>query len=244
MSTEDASRNVKAGAADPVYIVNPTSILPLDSAILVTQVDADGNSIVVTGPATEEKGIRVFGGPVDPISDIPVSIEFEHHQVHEGETYSYCNLQTSGLASGSSFDIRISVPALVATLRTPHMVFEVIANGECEAYLHRSVTWTSGGTAVAAGASATARDNRNHNSLNAPGTALYVNGATALTVNSTGTLKYIWYLPSGVSRSATGDRSVTEIDLSASTEYMFRLTSRANTLKFLIRLGWYEDLGV
>jgi len=45
--------------------------------------DEDGNPIpVVTGFNTGEKGLRVFIGPTDPISDIPVVMEFGQHQVH------------------------------------------------------------------------------------------------------------------------------------------------------------------
>lgn len=181
--------------------------------------------------------LQVQIGPGDVISTIPVVIEYEHHQVHEGETYSYCNLQTSGLNSGSSYDVRVKAPNLPATTQTPHVVFEIISDNTAEVYLYEGTTWTSGGTAE------TNLYNRNRNSANTASTAIYISGGTALTVNAIGTLIYIWYLTTARNGSAT-DRATNEIDLKANTEYLFRITSRAAGLKFLIRLTWYEDLGV
>jgi hypothetical protein len=180
--------------------------------------------------------LQVQIGPGDVISYIPVVMDYEHHQIHEGETYVYCDLQTGGLSSGSNYDIRLKSPNLPATTQTPHLLVEIIASDTCEVYLHETVTWTSGGTAATA-------YNRNRNSTNTPGMALYVNGGTALTVNSVGTVVHTWYLVAGKLSSAS-DRSVNEIDLKTNVEYMLRLTSRASGLKFLIRLNWYEDLGV
>ena len=50
--------------------------------------DNDGNiAKVITGYFTGEKGLRVFVGPTDPISDMPVFILAEHHHMHEGEMH-------------------------------------------------------------------------------------------------------------------------------------------------------------
>lgn len=213
----------------------------------VVQVDTEGNTVVLSERVQTPTGpvMNCCIGPGDVISSIPVMVDYGHHQIHEHEAHSWCSLQTGGLNSGSSYDVRISVPTLDATTRTPHMIFELIATGETEMYLHKDVTWTSGGTAVAAGSAATAIDNRNHNTTTIVAkTKLYVAGGTALTVNGTGTIKYIWYVPAGSVRVGSGDRSTNEIDLASNTEYMLRITSRAAGLKFLVRLDWYEDLGV
>lgn len=44
---------------------------------------------IVTGYVTGEKGVRVFIGPTDPISDIPITLDLAHHQLHEGEQHQY-----------------------------------------------------------------------------------------------------------------------------------------------------------
>jgi hypothetical protein len=193
---------------------------------------------------TKNNALQVQIGPGDVISYLPVVIDYPHHQIHEGEAFVYCDLQTGGLSSGNNFDVRLSVPTLTATTRTPHIVFELISDGTCEIYLHESVTWTSGGTAVAASATTTGRNDRNRNTLTTPNLALYVSGGTALTVNNTGTVIYIWYLVTGKTSAGATDRAINEIVLKSNTEYMLRLTSRTSGLKFLIRLDWYEDTGV
>ena len=103
---------------------------------------------IVEGANTGERGFRTFGGPTDPISDIPVSIDYDHHQVHEGESHIYSYL-ISSLNSGVSQDFRLNVPAgLTPTTRTPHVIFEVISTAETERYLYEGMTYTAtnGGT--------------------------------------------------------------------------------------------------
>jgi hypothetical protein len=56
---------------------------------------------------TKTKAINVQIGPGDVISNIPVMIDYEHHQIHEGETHSYSYLIGS-LASSSNQDFRLN----------------------------------------------------------------------------------------------------------------------------------------
>lgn len=199
-----------------------------------TQTDASGNSIVVAGAATGVKGVRVYGGPTDPISDVPVYVDFSHHQVHEGESHEYCYLIGS-LASGVSQDFRINVPAgLTPTTRTPHFLMEVISTLEAEIYLYEAMTYTVGN-----GGTLQTSYNRNRNSATTPATTIYLTPTPA----TTGTQIWIGLTGSGV-RAGSGDRALTEWDLAANKDYLFRITSRAAGNKILVRFLWYEDLGV
>lgn len=176
--------------------------------------------------------LHVAIGPYDPISRIPVMIDYDHHQIHEGETHQY---NWYGNVNSANKDVRLSVPALTATTKTPHLIPEVIADGAALLYLYEGTTWTSGGTAATS-------YNRNRNSATTPGMALYVAGGTALTPKALGTL--IWQSLITTGKASTSiDRSLSEWDLKASTEYLFRVTTSGNT-NVLIRLNWYEDLGV
>lgn len=191
--------------------------------------------LIVSGASTNVKGLRVYTGPTDPISDIPVHIEYSHHQIHEGETYKYVNF---GTLNQSTRDIRISVPTLTATTRTPHFLFEVVSdNTTCTVSFYEGTTFTSGGTDDSSKIL-----NRNRNSTNAAVTKVYVNGVTALTVNALGTLldnNYIF-----TSKAATNaERDMAEWDLKSSTEYLVRIVTTGNGT-VLCKLHWYEDLGV
>lgn len=185
---------------------------------------------------SQTKALRVQIGPGDVISSIPVVQDYPHHQVHEGESFIFCDLQTGGLNAAATHDVRVSVGALTATTRTPHIGLEFIADGAAEIVLYEGTTWTANGTAQAA-------YNRNRNIADDTGT-LFVNGGTALTVNAIGTP--IWTgMTTGTKSTAGGvDRGGYEIVLKTSTEYCVRVTSRTAGLKFLTRLEYYKDLGV
>jgi hypothetical protein len=188
------------------------------------------------GIATSEKGIRVFIGPTDPISDIPVIIPFDHHQVHEGEMWQW---SFYGAVNSTTKDVRISVPAYVAPRGAPHMLMEVIADPTTSIFgLYEGTTWTAVGTDDSAKIF-----NRNRNTAGAPGTKFYVSGATALTVNALGTLIHPGYIFTGKAGSNATDRAQTEWILKLATEYLFRVTTSASG-NVLIRINFYEDLGV
>lgn len=191
---------------------------------------------VVTGANTGVNGLRVYNSPTDPISDISVGIDLEHHQIHEGETHQWFFF---GAVNATSKDIRISVPALAATTRTPHMIFDVVSdNTTAQVLLYEGTTWTAVGTDDSGNIR-----NRNRNlTTTVPGTKIYVTGGTALTVNALGNLLDTDYLFTSKA-GANAPRSQSEWLLKASTEYLLRVTTTGSG-SCLIKLKWYEDLGV
>lgn len=178
--------------------------------------------------------LNVQIGPGDPISNVPVVIEYDHHQVHEGEQHGYSNL-TSTLASGSSKNFRINVPAALDTVyEAPHMIIEVITTLEAEAYLYEDMTYTVGN-------GGTERTSYNRNRLAAAtvaATKIYEDPTPA----TTGTNLWIG-LTGSANRAGSGSRSLTEWVLKPG-DYLVRITSRAAGCKVLVRFEWYEDLGV
>lgn len=191
----------------------------------------DGSSIVpvVTGSYGTTKGLRVYIGPTDPISDIPVFIDYDHHQVHEGESFQASYL-ISSLASGSSADFYINVPTIATSTYLPHLTAEVISTAETELFLYEEATFTSTGTALSA-------YNRNRDSSR---TCLISFGHSA-TINSTGT--QIWTGLTGSNRTAGSDREGSEFILKSNTLYGLRVTSRSAGDKILVRFHLYEDAG-
>lgn len=186
---------------------------------------------VVYGANTQVPGVRVYIGPTDPISDIPVMIDYPHHQLHEGESHQV-TIAPAALASGSSIDLRLVVGNLTPTLQTPHIEIEVDATAEAWIYLHESPTVTTPGTQQAA-------LNRNRNVAAVPNMTVWL----APTVSALGTLLSAWIIGAG-NKTGGASRDSLEWDLKANTVYLIRTTAKAAGCNVAERLLWYEDLGV
>lgn len=101
--------------------------------------------------------LNVQIGPGDPISNIPVVMDLEHHQVHEGETYRAQDVQAS--LGVTTVKYSLTVPAASPDISPPHMVVSAdIYNGAARVDIYAEAT-VAGGTAVPA-------YNRNRNSSN------------------------------------------------------------------------------
>lgn len=200
--------------------------------------DENGNTATVSNRVQTPTGkvLQVQIGPGDIISNIPVFIPFDHHQVHEGEMWQWSFL---GAVNSTSKDVRISVPALVAPRGSPHLLAEVIADPTTsDIMLYEGTTFTAVGTDDSSNIF-----NHNRNVVGSPGTKIYVSGGTALTPNALGTKIYQGYIFTGKAGSNAVDRASQEWILKFGTEYLFRVTTSASG-KVLIRFNFYEDLGV
>lgn len=227
-------------ATDPTHATDSVAgAADVGMAVLAKRVDygSVGTITPVNGDyarlQVDELGrLHVAIGPYDPISRIPVTIDFDHHQVHEGETYTASYLIGS-LANNASQDFRMTVGTATATSRTPHLVNEVIGDGAAEIYLYEGGTVT-GGTAIAA-------INRNRASLN----AATMEVTHTPSVSALGTPLWIGVLTGSKNSVGSSERSLSEWVLKPSTTYLLRVTSKAATgLKAVVRLDWYEDMGV
>ena len=227
-------------ATDPTHATDSVAgAADVGMAVLAKRVDY--GSVGTITPANgdysrlqvDELGrLHVAIGPYDPISRIPVVIDYAHHQVHEGETYVVGQI-VSGLANNDSKDYRITSGSVTPTIRTPHFIHEVIGDGAAEVYLYEGGTVT-GGTAMPA-------INRNRNSGNVPTTTIYENP----TVTALGSVLWPGMLTGSKNSVGSGDRSLDEFDFKPNATYHLRVTSKAATgLKFCVRMTWYEDLGV
>lgn len=186
---------------------------------------------VVYGDNTQQPGVRVYIGPTDPISDLPVTVDLAHHQLHEGETHQY-TYPPAALSSGSSVDVRFVVGNLVATKRTPHFVIELDAAAETWLYLYESPTTSGNGTLKTV-------YNRNRNSTTVPASTVYLSP----TVSDPGMLLSAWLVGAG-NKVGGASRESIEWDLKANTVYLIRATAKATGNNVAMRLMWYEDLGV
>lgn len=112
--------------------------------------------------------LNVQIGPGDPISNIPVFIDLEQHQAHEGETHVVQYYTTSV----ADIKFALVVPAYDDTIQAPHMVIEAaIYGGAGQLDVYEDATYTGG--------SLLTPWNRNRNSDITPGLAVYSGVASA-----------------------------------------------------------------
>ena len=183
----------------------------------------------ISGAVTGEKGLRVYIGPTDPISDIPVVMEFGQHQVHEGESHG-AGFYTTTVATIS---FGLTVPVYTNTIQAPHLIFHAqIYEGAGMLSLFEGSTFT-GGTPVL-------DYNRNRNSATVPGMTI----KSGVTVTAAGTrLPYTQFV--GASQKTSGEsRSLDEIVLKSNTIYTVVFEELSPITRLALHFEWYEDLGV
>lgn len=81
---------------------------------------------------------------VDDTSDAVVTLDFVHHEIHEGDTYTYTDVVD--LANNNVRDIQITTPN---TAVRGHIVFELNSESEVEWFLYENVIINVPGVAVA-----------------------------------------------------------------------------------------------
>lgn len=169
--------------------------------------------------------LQVQIGPGDTISNVPVVIDFEHHQIHEGESYLSFDEQLS-LATST---VKYSIDVPVAT--SPHMIVSVDAyGGSAIIRLFHTATYTGGTPLV--------NNNRNRN---IPNTATITITKAVTSIDGT----QFEALLAGTGKSGGGsNRNMSEFVLKAGGTYRIDMEGLDAGVKAIIRFYWYEDLGV
>lgn len=198
---------------------------------------ATGLTAAVTARAQTPAGnaLQVQIGPGDIISKIPVVMDYDHHQLHEGETFRWSVY--ASLASAASKDIRFVVPNITITStavqQCPHFRFEVISSVGGDAFLYEGTTWSANGTQRTPIA-------MERNGTYTPQLQIWEDP----TVNVLGTQLWRGLLLSGKNAAGNTNDNSSEFVLKNNTQYHFRMTSAGNSNLCLLRFVWYEDLGV
>jgi hypothetical protein len=224
-----------------------TALVNASGALSVESTITDGtNTAGVVSPSSPTaayggKGLRVIIGPTDPISNLPVTIPYDHHQIHEGEAW-HLDSYVLNLASGSSYDIVFTVPNIAITgpltsavLACPHFRYVVSANDLAQVFLYE------GPTVTAATGTAGAWINFERNGSYTAKTTILL----APTITGVGTLidtEYFMSIAEG--KSTTSGGSVEEFVLKNNTKYLYRVTSGSNGCDIHTNFFMYEDLGV
>jgi hypothetical protein len=174
--------------------------------------------------------LQVQIGPGDVISNIPVVMDFPHHQIHEGESFSveYYN------ETVASINFAITVPVYPILIGAPHLTMEMQSYGGAgQISIWEGATYT-GGTPMTI-------FNRNRNSLNAPKAGMVIISGVA---SIDGTRLPYTAIAGAAERTTAVNRAVDEIDLKSDTTYVIRYEEITATTRIILRFEWYEDLGV
>ena len=172
--------------------------------------------------------------PKDDISGAAMTIEFSHHEVHEGDMYAV-GIYDEDAASGDTVEIQFKTPAVTVPQKRVHMVFEHSSTGEHLMEITEGAIYQSGGTAKTP-------INRNRGSLNTSSMQhLYTGsdkGADNVVTAGGTIIEDIW---TGSGRGTGGSsRSLEEWVLAPNTEYLFQMTSKAAGIALHVRAVWYE----
>ena len=184
---------------------------------------------IIKLPFTGVYALRIAYGPTDPISDLPVFMDFNQRQLHEGEEYYSQDVQLAMTLTSVKYGL--TVPAFANTIQAPHMIVEANTyNNAARVDVYEAATFTGG--------SAMTVYNRNRNSSNVAGATLKT-GVTS----TNGTLIFSFFAGSGA-KAAGSNSSGSEWVLKSNTIYRIDVTAQTNPTDCIISFNWYEDLGV
>jgi hypothetical protein len=189
--------------------------------------DDDGDEVNSENPLPvtlfDEGGISAS---VDDSTETLQTIEYEHHEIHSGSHFNYCDYQT-GVALNGTIEFVMTVPD---TTEWPHLAFLVYSSTGALLELYEGTTGVSGGTSI------TPRNN-NRNSSHAS-TVTLVKDPASITSDGTRASGYV----AGAGRTAGFAERNRELVLKRNTAYLVRITSTASSNTISWCAEWYEHI--
>ncbi len=150
-------------------------------------------------------------------------LDHSHHEVHEGDAYTYCEQNT--LNADATRDLLIVTPD---TGVWGHFLWRIRGSGEASMALYEGTTTSNDGTGVT-------EVNRNRNSANTSDLVV----THTPTITGVGTVICMQHF--GSSQKAGGEeRAVNEFILKQNTKYLLRVTSEAASNDLSTEIDWYE----
>lgn len=169
--------------------------------------------------------------PIDDVSGAVTTIDFAHHEVHDGDHFFVDGFGTVGV--GTSIDFTIVTPN---TTRWSHMLFNIETTQPTEIYIYEANNLGTGGTAATP-------INNNRNSLGTS-TLVIKQGQTVGTLGTLLSSKAVG-APGVAGKSSGGMASrVDEMILKQNSNYLYRITSRGGTNIISYQGYWYEHTSI
>ena len=177
--------------------------------------------------------LSVFQAAVDGTTTALKTINYAHHEVHEGDHFDY--ISTQDLTNGQVISFVVVTPN---TTKWAHFGFLLSAESEFSLDVYEGATPTANGTVV----SAPAVINSNRNSTNVHTTRIY--HTPTLGGGSKGTLIKKWHGGSGKQVGGTAGTQA-ELILKQNTKYWFDITNMTANNNFVDWIvEWYEHTNV
>jgi len=160
--------------------------------------------------------------PIDGVANAVTTLDYAHHEIHGGSSYTSSGSATLGV--GATQDVLIVTPN---TTKWAHFLGYVNASGQATISFYEDTTTSDDGAAAT-------ELNRNRNSANTAGLVI----TTGPTVSGAGTLLFTTTIGSG--RTSGEVRETDEWILKQNAKYMLRITSAAASNLVNWVLNWYE----
>lgn len=177
----------------------------------------DDTNLVGTKWTTGKSGL-------DKATDCQIGVDFQHHEIHEGDSFSVCDYALSQ-ASAAVIAFIITTPN---TTRWSHMLFRCYSSAGATIEVHHTPTGVVGGTALTP-------LNNNRNSATAA-TLAFLKDPTSITSYGT---RMEGFVASGAKASGHLERP-DEWVLKQNTVYSVKITSLGNTNDISWEFKWYE----
>lgn len=177
------------------------------------------------GSVTGEKGLRVHIGSQEDPQGHPVVIDYEHHRVHEGQTFHAMDQQ---LALGIT-TVKYAFTARVDLIENqlPHLLISVSTySGSARIDIYEDATFTGGSDMTI--------HNRRRSSLNVP-----LSTAKKAVTSSNGNLLESFFVGTGMFESGLG-RSDSEWNLKSGGIYRIDVIGLVANTQAIVNLKWYE----
>lgn len=179
---------------------------------------------------------------VDDVSGIPISINSEHHEAHEGDSFVAATVDTS-MANEDTLSLAFKTPPISVPQKRIHMVgkFNTAAGGHIA--IIEGPTWGQGtGTAVpiynrkreTSMASSGLLEDKNQSTFTASDQA--ITNVTGVSGGTTIGLIYAF----GANNRSSGDRSEEEMLLKPDTQYVVLATADGGSNAIWLGIYWYE----
>lgn len=184
--------------------------------------DGTGTVVDAANPLPVTNAALVF----DPLSDIPVTLDFAHHEIHDGSAFTAS--YTKDFSNGEVVDILMVTPD-----STAHAHFTWAIDFELEGHMaiYEAVTATQAANPIVA-------YNRNRVGSPTAATVVLTFAPTAVTEGTT----VIREAHAGSGKLISGSRADSqEFVLKPNTKYLIRVTNVAAATSYIsVRLDWYE----
>lgn len=161
---------------------------------------------------------------IDPSTEAMPTVEYAHHEIHEGDHYFVKGWMD--LTNAQVFDFLATTPD---TLKWAHMLVAFSSESEAHVTIYEGTTTSADGTAVTA-------VNRNRNSTNTAGLVV----THTPTITDVGT-QIVSYKMGSMQKSGGEARGNNELILKQNTKYLIRITNDTALNNWFDYLAdWYE----